>query len=96
MSVVLRAHKLAKTYRIGFWRKKVVALRDATFDVHGQEVFGLIGPNGAGKTTTLKILTGLVRPDAGDGTLLGQPIGTGEARRHLGYLPESPYIYEYL
>ncbi|MBH24089.1 MAG: ABC transporter [Myxococcales bacterium] len=96
MSVVLRAHKLAKTFRIGFWRKKVVALRDATFDVNEHEVFGLIGPNGAGKTTTLKILTGLVKPDAGEGSLLGQPIGSVDARRHLGYLPEAPYFYEYL
>ncbi len=94
--VVLKAAGLAKTYRIGFWRKKVVALRDATFDVRPNEVFGLIGPNGAGKTTTIKILTGLVTADAGEGSLLGRPLGTVGARHALGYLPEQPYFYEHL
>jgi len=94
--VVLKAEKLAKTYRIGFWRKKVVALRDATWEVRRNEAFGLIGPNGAGKTTTIKILTGLVSPDAGQGWMLGQAIGTVSARQSLGYLPEGPYFYEYL
>lgn len=93
---VLSAKGLAKAYRIGFWRKKVNALRDATFDVRANEVFGLVGPNGAGKTTTIKILTGLVSRDAGEGTLLGRPIGSVEARRALGYLPEQPYFYDYL
>ncbi len=96
MTSVIEARGLAKTFRIGFFRKKVVALRDASFEVGREEIFGLIGPNGAGTTTTLKILTGLVRPDVGSGTLLGKPIGEPGARRALGYLPESPYFHEYL
>jgi ABC-2 type transport system ATP-binding protein len=94
--VVIEARGLAKTYRVGFLRRKVEALRDATFAVRENEIFGLIGPNGCGKTTTLKILTGLVSPDAGTATLLGRPIGVPEARRELGYLPESPYFYDHL
>ncbi len=94
--IVIKAEGLAKTYRIGFFRKKVVALRNSTFDVRQGEVFGLVGPNGAGKTTTIKILTGLVRPDKGQATLLGKPVGTPQGRRQLGYLPEGPYFHEYL
>ena len=93
---VICAQGLAKSFRVGFFRKKVEALRDATFTVKENEIFGLVGPNGAGKTTTLKILTGLMRADAGQATLLGRPIGEPMARRNLGYLPEGPYFYDHL
>ena len=93
---VIQAKGLAKTFRIGFFRKRVEALRDATFSVHQNEIFGLIGPNGAGKTTAIKILTGLVAADKGSATLLGRPIGEPMARRELGYLPEGPYFYDHL
>jgi len=52
------------------------------------EIFGFLGPNGAGKTTAIKMLLGLVRPTFGDAALLGRPLGTLEARRRIGYLPE--------
>ncbi|WP_309229522.1 ABC transporter ATP-binding protein [Blastococcus sp. TML/M2B] len=53
------------------------------------EVVGLLGPNGAGKTTVIKMLLGLVRPDAGEVVmLLGQPAGDPAARARVGYLPE--------
>ena len=96
MSAVLKAERLAKTFRVGFWRKKVVALKDATFDVGSGEIFGLVGPNGAGKTTSIKILTGLVKADSGEGALFGHALGSTKARAELGYLPEGPYFYEYL
>lgn len=96
MDAIIQAKGLAKTFHIGFFRTKVQALRDATFDVQPNEIFGLIGPNGAGKTTTIKILTGLVKRDKGEGFLMGHPVGSPQARQHLGYLPESPYFYEYL
>jgi ABC-2 type transport system ATP-binding protein len=51
-------------------------------------VVGLLGPNGAGKTTVIKILLGLVRPDAGEVLLLGRPAGEPRARARVGYLPE--------
>ncbi len=96
MTEVIKADGLAKTYRIGFFRKRVEALRSATFTVRENEIFGLIGPNGAGKTTTIKILTGLVAADRGSATLLGRPIGEPLARKNLGYLPEGPYFYDHL
>jgi ABC-2 type transport system ATP-binding protein len=49
---------------------------------------GLLGPNGAGKTTVIKILLGLVRPDAGDVLLLGRAARDPHARVRVGYLPE--------
>ena len=61
-------------------------------------VYGFLGPNGAGKTTTIRCLLGLIHPDAGTMTLLGQP-HTGRDRRRLfdvGALIESPSFYPYL
>jgi ABC-2 type transport system ATP-binding protein len=52
------------------------------------EVVGLLGPNGAGKTTVIKLLLGLVRPDAGEVMLLGRAAGDPRSRARVGYLPE--------
>jgi ABC-2 type transport system ATP-binding protein len=61
-------------------------------------VYGFLGPNGAGKTTTMRLLTGLIHPDAGTIELLGKPFGRGDRRRlfDVGALIESPSFYPYL
>ena len=76
------ARGLAKRYG------RVVALHDLTLRVARGECLGFLGPNGAGKSTAVKMLLGLVRPSAGDATLLGRPVGDRRARAHVGYLPE--------
>lgn len=89
--------KLTKTYsssRLG--RPPFVALSGLSLTVERGEIFGFLGPNGAGKTTTLKILLGLVRATSGTAMLLGKPAGDVETRRRVGFLPESPYFYDYL
>lgn len=52
------------------------------------QVYGFLGRNGAGKSTCIKMLTGLVFPTSGSGTILGKPLGDVSARERLGYLPE--------
>ncbi|MBW0091272.1 ABC transporter ATP-binding protein [Pseudonocardia sp. KRD-184] len=64
------------------------AVDGVSFTVGRGDVVGLIGPNGAGKTSTIKMLLGLVRPDAGDVLLLGRPARDPRARARVGYLPE--------
>ena len=76
------ARRLAKRYG------RVVALHDLTLRVGPGECLGFLGPNGAGKSTALKMLLGLVRPTAGEATLLGRPVGERRAREGVGYLPE--------
>jgi len=93
---VLTAVGLAKTFHLGFFRKKVQAVKDVSFHVKRGEIFGFLGPNGAGKTTTMKILTGLVFQDRGTASVLGRPVGDLHAKQRMGYLPETPYFYEYL
>ena len=94
--VVLSAEQLKKTFRIGFLRKRVEAVKDVSFRVHRGEIFGFLGPNGAGKTTTMKMLMGLIYPTSGRGEVLGRKVGDVDAKRRMGYLPETPYFYEYL
>ncbi|MEW6472879.1 MAG: ABC transporter ATP-binding protein [Actinomycetota bacterium] len=64
------------------------AVEDVSLEVGRGEVVGLLGPNGAGKTTVIKMLLGLVHPDAGEAMLLGQPAADPAARTRVGYLPE--------
>jgi ABC-2 type transport system ATP-binding protein len=95
--VVIRTEGLSKTYRTGFWKTKpVLALNNLNLEVFENEIFGCLGPNGAGKSTTLKLLMSLIYPTAGRAEILGESVLRLAARRHLGYLPESPYFYEYL
>ena len=64
------------------------AVDGVSFTVGRGEVVGLLGPNGAGKTTVIKMLLGLVRPDAGEVLLLGRPSREPRSRAQVGYLPE--------
>jgi ABC-2 type transport system ATP-binding protein len=64
------------------------AVDGVSFTVGRGEVVGLLGPNGAGKTSVIKMLLGLVHPDAGEVLLLGQPAREPAARSRVGYLPE--------
>jgi ABC-2 type transport system ATP-binding protein len=96
MQAPVRAEALTKTYRVGFWGRRVRAVEDLSFEVRAGEIFGLLGPNGAGKTTTLKMLLGFVKPSSGHAWISGNRVGTVSSRRSLGYLPENPALYEFL
>jgi ABC-2 type transport system ATP-binding protein len=93
----IRTHELTKDFRVGFWRPRPYrALHAIDLEVAQGEVFGFLGPNGAGKTTTLKLLMQLIFPTSGSAEILGRPVGDVSVKRRIGYLPESPYFYDYL
>lgn len=73
-----------------------VAVEGLTLQVERGEVFGFLGPNGAGKTTSIKMMLGLVHPTAGNGLLLGKPIGTTSSRAEVGFLPEHFRFHEWM
>lgn len=94
---VVETFALSKVYRTGFWlNQKITSLKSCSLSVYQGETFGLLGQNGAGKTTLLKLLLGIIRPTAGRGLLLGQPLGDRAVKQRLGYLPENAYYYDYL
>jgi ABC-2 type transport system ATP-binding protein len=93
----IEIENLTKDYPFGFLHlKKKRSLEGLTMQVEDGEVFGFLGPNGAGKSTTIKLLVGLIFPDAGFARILGKPITDIEMHRDIGYLPEQPYFYDYL
>jgi ABC-2 type transport system ATP-binding protein len=93
---IIQVRGLRKTFRIGFFGRRVEAVKGVSFEVRRGEIFGFLGPNGAGKTTTIKMLTGLIKPTAGEAFLFGARVPSAEARRRIGFLPENPYVYPYL
>ncbi len=76
----------------------VTAVDYLDLEVRRGEVFGLLGPNGSGKSTTLKMVLGLVKPDRGSVNVLGLNVQDDpvSVKRRIGYVPESPRIYEFL
>ena len=84
MNPVIQATNLQKSYA----GHRVVDGLDLS--IHKGECFGLLGPNGAGKTTTLRMLLGLIAPDAGTVTLLDLPVpqAAREARIKVGVVPQ--------
>ena len=76
----------------------LVAVDDLDLTVPAGSIHAFLGPNGAGKTTTLKMCTGLLRPDQGRIAIAGHDIVADgvEARRHIAYVPDEPYLYDRL
>jgi ABC-2 type transport system ATP-binding protein len=91
---ILELKSVAKSYATGFWGRKRRVLSDLSLEIPKGEVFGLLGHNGAGKTTTMRLILGLVRPDAGSIHLFGAAGGTPPAARaRIGYLGDDFGLY---
>src|SRR6185436_758168 len=77
-----------------FGNKTVVNAID--LQVRRGEIYGFLGPNGSGKTTFIRMLCGLLTPDAGSGTCLGYDVRTQQAeiKRHVGYMTQKFSYYE--
>jgi len=71
----------------------VEALAGLDVQVHTGEIYGLLGPNGSGKTTFIRCLAGLVRPDAGAITLLGQAPRAAVQAGRVGYMTQAAALY---
>lgn len=86
---MIRVENLTKYYG------KRLAVDNISFNIEKGEIVGFLGPNAAGKTTTMRILTGFLAPTRGDAWIAGYNILSNslEARRHIGYLPETIPLY---
>lgn len=87
---VIDVHGLTKSF------KGVRAVDDLSITVGRGEICGFLGPNGSGKTTTIRMLCGLLTPDAGSGTCLGYDIvrEAAEIKRRVGYMTQRFSLYE--
>jgi ABC-2 type transport system ATP-binding protein len=90
--VAIRVSGARKSYPKTLGQGRTTVVEDVDISVAEGTIHGLLGPNGAGKTTTIKMLLGLVKPDAGDFEVLGVPSRRPSGRRSLGFLPEQPYF----
>jgi ABC-2 type transport system ATP-binding protein len=92
MEAVIDVRGLTKV----FGRK--LAVNRLTCQVPRGAIFAFLGDNGAGKTTTIRMLTGLLEPDAGVAFVLGRHCWRSAAplRRHIGYVPERPRFYDWM
>ncbi len=86
---MIKVEHLTKRYA-GF-----TAIEDLNFEVEKGEIVGFLGPNGAGKSTTMRILSSYMPPTSGRASIAGYDLfhQSMEARRHLGYMPESVPLY---
>ncbi len=94
--IQLSVENLRKTFHPGLFESPIEVLKGLSFDVRRAEIFGFLGPNGAGKTTTIKAITELIYPDSGTISVCGLPHTTLEAKRKIGFMTESPYVYRHL
>ena len=90
--VVVSVSGLKKSFK-GF-----EALKEVSFHVNRNDVFGFLGPNGAGKSTTLRCMLSLIRPDAGEVQVFGQPLtqNRNSILSNIGSIIEKPDFYTYL
>lgn len=95
MMIAIEFKAISKSFRQGLMAS-CRALNEVSFEVYEGEAFGFIGQNGAGKSTSIKILTGALRADSGAASLFGVDVADHRSRKGMGYVPESPWLYDYL
>ena len=88
--IAIDVHGLTKSFG------ERVVVRDLSMQVRKGTIYGFLGPNGSGKTTTIRMLTGLLTPDKGDGTCLGYDIRTqaDKIKLHVGYMTQKFSLYQ--
>ncbi len=91
--VAILLESITKSYKSGFKPRKVI-LNNISLSVNEGVVFGFLGPNGAGKTTTIKTLLNFITPDSGKILINGEPPDRYNIRKKIGYMSETPCIYE--
>jgi len=76
----------------------LLAVDNLNLKVSKGEIFGFIGPNGAGKTTTINMMGGVLAPTSGAVTICGLNMAEQpeQAKRKIGFIPDTPYLYEKL
>ena len=96
MSATLILDNVRKTYPRAWLKPPVEAVCGVSLEIEQGEVFGFVGPNGAGKSTIIKILTGVLHATSGRVLINGMDVADCRARNGLGFVPENPYLNDYM
>lgn len=80
----------------GKFSKRSQVLHGVNLDISEGEAFGFVGANGAGKSTTIKIIMDIIRADGGSASIFGVDSRDPRSRLGMAYVPENPYLYDYL
>lgn len=96
MSAALEVKELRKSFKTGFWMQKKEILKGVSFRVQEAQTTGFIGVNGSGKTTSLKCILEFIFPEKGEISFFGKGQLNSDIRKDIGYLPERPYLYDFL
>ena len=73
---------------------KITAVNDVSIQIEDHQVFGLVGTNGAGKSTLLRMVSGILRQDAGSIEVSGQPVyDNPQVRQDIFFIPDDPYFF---
>ena len=91
----IQVQNLTKKIPTGFKNSNSI-LKGLSFQVRMNRITGFIGVNGAGKSTTLKCILGLMKVDAGQVQIFGEPGWSLERQKRIGYLPERPHFHDFL
>jgi ABC-2 type transport system ATP-binding protein len=86
-NVAIEVHNLTKNFG------QITAVDHINFEIIKGEFFGFLGPNGAGKTTTIRMLTGVIKEDEGEASILGFATGSIRAKQLSGVMPELSNAY---
>lgn len=87
---------IVQTENLSKWYGEVMGVNDVTLTIH-PGITGLLGPNGAGKTSLLKLMTGQLKPNQGDITVLNQPVWNNYLlTQRVGYCPDIELAYQFM
>lgn len=98
MNSIISINKLSKIYKRNgiLSQDTTVALNNVSFTIDKGETIGILGPNGSGKTTLFKLMLGLCKPTKGDISIFGARPRDIRIKNKIGFMPESPYLYNFL
>lgn len=93
--LAIEVKNLKKSFKKSLFSERKTVLKEISFGVPSGQTTGFVGNNGSGKTTTIKCLFQFIHPDSGEISFFGKELDS-KLKRKIGYLPERPYLYEFL
>jgi len=95
MKHAIEVKNLKKSFKKSVFEKRKLVLKEISFQVPAGQTTGFVGNNGSGKTTSIKCCLEFIHRDSGDILFFGEKLSS-QVKQKIGYLPERPYLYEFL